>query len=131
MVATVDTVPGVFRKDPLAYAGRPPIIDFSARSELGSSLRVVIIPQPLSQIANGTYECSVGHSYVSLTNYVTSSQAYDTYSKPGGKCTITITEAGSAPGDRFSGTFSATLQATAGVGQMAITGGQFLGILSN
>jgi hypothetical protein len=54
---------------------------------------------------------------------------YDTYTRSGGSCSVTVTEVGSGAGSRFAGTFSGTLLGALS-GGFDVKNGSFLGVIS-
>lgn len=128
IVVTIGSEVTEFRKQPFAYAGRPPLLEIFAGTDGGSSgFRISVAPPNGSTIMSGqTYVCRTGFSFMSLTR---PGKQYDTYTKPGGSCTVTVTEAGPGAGARFSGTFSGTLIGT-DTGEVQVSSGSFLGVLT-
>jgi hypothetical protein len=127
IVVTIGTAVTEYRKDPFAYAGRPPILEILALHETEGSFRIVVVPDTGSTIVpGGTYACRTGGTYLSL---IKGSTQYDTYTRPGASCTVTVTEVGSGAGGRFAGTFRGTLLGPLS-GGFGVENGSFLGVIS-
>ena len=126
IVATIGTNVTEFRREPFAYAGRPPLLEISAGSPADGGFRISVAPDNGTTITAGqTYVCRKGFTFMSHTR---TAKQYDTYTKAGGSCTVTVTEAGSSAGSRFAGTFSGKLIGT-DTGEIQVSNGSFLGVL--
>jgi hypothetical protein len=128
IVVTVGTEVTEYHKNLLAYGGRPPSMEIFAVSDTAGTLRIVVGPDfGRTIVSGGTYPCHPGFTFLTLMS--ASSKQYDTYTKSGGSCTVTVTEAGPGVGDRFSGTFSGTLIGSEG-DALELGEGSFLGVLA-
>jgi len=127
IVVTIGNAVTEYRKDPFAYAGRPPLLEIWALHATEGTFRIVVAPENGSTIVpGGTYACRTGGTYLSLMK---GGMQYDTYTRSGGSCSVTVTEVGSGAGSRFAGTFSGTLLGALS-GGFEVKNGSFLGVIS-
>jgi hypothetical protein len=119
IVVTIDHQTIEFRSGLLWYDGRPPTLDLSALTDAVDwvSFRIFIDP-PGDVVVPGVYQSGPGNvTYVIARRW---SGDYDTIDNDAS--TICVTEAGTGPGARVAGSFSAALESHDGSGALIATG---------
>lgn len=126
--AVIDGVYTEFKRDVIAYDGRPPMMDIFAGmtgdAPSWGSLRVAVMPSDV--IVPGEYEC--GPDRQSFIMLIGNAGVFDTTTVVAA-CTIVVESAGTQPGEVFSGTFEATAYTTDGARSIALEHGTFLGVV--
>lgn len=119
IVVNIDGQAVEFRRELLWYDGRPPTLDLSALTDAVGwvSFRIFIDP-PGDAVVPGVYQSGPGNvTYVIARR---ESGDYDTIDNDAS--TICVTEAGTGPGARVAGSFSAALESHDGSGALIATG---------
>lgn len=126
--AVIDGVYTEFKRDVIAYNGRPPMMDIyggmTGDAPPWYTLRVAVTPSDV--IVPGEYEC--GPDRQSFIMLMGDSGHFDTTAVVTA-CTIVVESAGTQPGEVFSGTFEATVYTTDGARSKTIENGTFLGVV--
>jgi hypothetical protein len=92
-------------------------------------ITIAVAPHPRP----GTYACLKGAVQITVRWLYASGAVfnlYDTYTRPGGQCSITLTEVGGGVGADFAGTFSGLLWDVNG-GRLVLKDGRFRGRFAN